>query len=800
MQWVKIGVDINTNKTLSMVPEERLLGMVLAGQTGYGKTALMEHFIEQDIRDHTTCIIFDPHGELSERILRIGANIAPEHILFCEIGNSFAYGFNPLAVRDTNDSLEVSQTIDSLMQVFRKHWGDNPAFGIGSRAEWVLSHSFRTILANAPNYTLAEIPLLFSDKAFRDKLVKNVVNPETMQFWGWFRRLEATPRTSDQWQLIESTLTRLSQFLANEWLYRVLYQAKGTIKFHELINSGKTIIFPLPIGKLGEQPASLLGSMLLGKLATTIFGRNEYGKAYPRVHIYIDEYARFSIPLISQLWVQARKFNCGLTTTLQSFSQIKDEESRAALLQAGTIAAFQLIGSDADLIARQMPLPDPASLMKPEPILLYSHTPVEDIWHKGHPNTDIQTIRNNYFSIIGDLEREPKQEYWQFNPSALLGKHPDWRIFDDWEMYRSSASMLKEGLALLNQYFSNWMNHQYLSINDFISDEVWLLMQLLENWGGYLGLRPNMQPYIEEDKWQNLLRRWQDNFARDVQVILDRQKQAWNYRGADTDIMTPGQLKANMRQWGLFRYKDIPIEEISSTFLPFQLPLIRELLGGWHLSSYEIDNLIQWKFREKYFPREAELLAKLIGGILLAEGKMTNLLQKYKEDYRDEMIALIGALENVVRGERTDPDSTDPGKDRFDECALYRGEWQAMGIIRFIDSCRFCGMLLEKEPVFDTSHSYRDVEYNRRTYADLREELISKLVGLPKYEVISPLTDGTISQFKTLPPLEILPGPVTEMQAQSIRQGCQKLLGHPWQEVVRDIQTRQNLPPAKPLI
>ena len=55
--------------------------------------------------------------------------------------------------------------------------------------------------------------------------------------------------------MVESTITRLTQFLANEWLYRVLYQAKGTIKFYELIESGKTIIFYLPIGKLGEEPA-----------------------------------------------------------------------------------------------------------------------------------------------------------------------------------------------------------------------------------------------------------------------------------------------------------------------------------------------------------------------------------------------------------------------------------------------------------------------------------------------------------------------------------------------------------------
>ena len=263
MQKVLIGTDSQTYQTVYLTEQDRPYGSLLAGQTGHGKTSLMEHLIAQDIRDQTSAIVFDPHGELSERILRIGAEIRPDSILFCEIGANMSYGFNPLEVKTPGDPLEESQTIDSLMQVFRKHWSSNPVYSFGSRAEWVLSNTARTILAN-PGYTLAEIPLLLHDRAFRDKLVRNVFNPQVHFFWGEYRQLESTRRPIDTWQMVESTVTRLSQFLANEWLYRVLYQAKGTIKFYELIENGKTIIFNLNIGRLGEEPSALLGSLLLG--------------------------------------------------------------------------------------------------------------------------------------------------------------------------------------------------------------------------------------------------------------------------------------------------------------------------------------------------------------------------------------------------------------------------------------------------------------------------------------------------------------------------------------------------------
>ena len=71
----------------------------------------------------------------------------------------------PWKYKTQADPLEESQTIDSLMQVFRKHWSDNPAYSFGSRVEWVLSNTARTILAN-PGYTLRKSPSFCMIKPF----------------------------------------------------------------------------------------------------------------------------------------------------------------------------------------------------------------------------------------------------------------------------------------------------------------------------------------------------------------------------------------------------------------------------------------------------------------------------------------------------------------------------------------------------------------------------------------------------------------------------------------------------------
>src|SRR6266487_1302158 len=775
MQKITVGEIVGSDMVLRIAPDERLLSMVLIGQTGHGKTALMEHLIAQDMEDQTTAIIFDPHGELSERILRIGAGIKPENILFCEIGNNLSYGFNPLEVQNPGDALEESQTLDSFMQIFRKHWSSNRAYSFGSLVEYILSHTARTIMEN-PGYTMAEIPLLLHDKAFRDKLVRNVSNPQVMEFWGWYRQIESTRRPADQWQMIQSTITRLSQFLANEWLYRVLYQAKGTIRFRELIKSGKTIIFSLPIGKLGEEPASLLGSLLLGKLVTTIYSRNEYGKTYPRVHVYIDEYSRFAVPITSALLTQGRKFNVGTTITLQTLAQVPDEENKAAILQTGILIAFQCIGSDAEVVAKQLPLPDPVGLMKPEPILLYSQTPVEDIWHKGHPNKEVMDTRAALYSLVGMLEKEPKQEYFWLEKNKVLAEHPDWRIFTDWDMYRASAAMLKEGIGWLDQYYYDWMQHKYLLTTKITQEEMGMILNITWCVAGVLGIHPVMVPYIPEEHRLYLMGKIQEdtNYLADRFHLIDR----WT-----------GEKDYKLRNYES-KIEGFPPASMSVSMDPESIPFVKHIAAEMRISPYEIENMIAWKVRELY-PMELEALTNYIR--VIADAK---LIPKEELAHKSGTYSLF--MQTWGRRYINDEIVTDMQErlNKYGDVCLERTNWQMEKFFYFVLVwLRYAGATLEKEPVFDTSHSYRDVEYNRRTYSDLRDELVSKIVGLPRFQAITATTNVGVIQFKTPPPLPISPD--IELSAWGVREASHKQLGHPWQEVVKDIQTRQNLPPAK---
>jgi hypothetical protein len=202
--------------------------------------------------------------------------------------------------------------------------------------------------------------------------------------------------------------------------------------------------------------------------------------------------------------------------------------------------------------------------------------------------------------------------------------------------------------------------------------------------------------------------------------------------------------------------------------------------------------MIDWRLRI-LSEDEADALRTLISRLIAGSS-----IEEHQPDY-DRYAAVmtvvdLGLPKNEEEKRRTQ-------LEKYVPLANMRAKIQATLLLQFVLQCRYAGALLMKEPVFDTSHSYKEVEYNRRTYSDLREELVTKMVSLPPYQAIVHLA----SQSGELPVQILTPSPLpispdAEPKANLVREESRHLLGHPWQEVVKDIQTRQNLPPAKPQI
>ena len=407
---LSFGINQETGEEIILPYKQRTQGVTILGQTGYGKTTLLTHLIAEDIRQATTAIVLDPHGDLCKAIINTTPGKFVGNLVFLEVNPEFPFGLNFFECDDIKDPVQLDRTADGVMQIIRKMMGSEQVF---LRTDRVIRAIAYTLIENQ-GHTLAHVRPLLRDKAFRDGLVKNVSNPEIRAFWEEYE--ESYGNLMIRRDFVEPVMNRVGMFLERSFLYRVVSQEKTTIDFPSLLNSRKTYLISIPIGILGAGVTELLGTILLFQLSSAIYARAEQEKR-PRVHLYIDEFQRFTLSNITaSLLKEGRKFGLGTTIALQVLSDLKDEENRNAVLQTGTLLCFQTVGSDSAELSRNFDCTPPPPIMeiRQEPVMVVTQHPVRDLARKGHDNPKVREFID--WLLFLNEEVEKGREQWFICP------------------------------------------------------------------------------------------------------------------------------------------------------------------------------------------------------------------------------------------------------------------------------------------------------------------------------------------------------------------------------------------------
>ena len=144
---------------------DRRAHMYLIGQTGTGKSTLLETMMVQDMRAGEGCALLDPHGDLIERVLQsVPGERRGDLIYFNVPDTSRALGFNPLEyVPAAQRSLAASY----LLEAFRKLWGKF----WGPRSEHILRNALLALLEHH-EATLADVLRLLDEAPYRKRVAE----------------------------------------------------------------------------------------------------------------------------------------------------------------------------------------------------------------------------------------------------------------------------------------------------------------------------------------------------------------------------------------------------------------------------------------------------------------------------------------------------------------------------------------------------------------------------------------------------------------------------------------------------
>jgi hypothetical protein len=312
------------------------------GQTGSGKTTLLRNAILQHLAAGDGVALLDPHGDLAHELLdHFPPSRADDLVYFDPADADFPVSFNPLADVPPNQRPLVTA---GLVTAFKSIWRDS----WGPRLEYILANTIAALL-EAQNTSLLGINRMLADEEYRNWVVRQVKDPFIRAFWTEeFASYDARFLR----EAIAPIQNKLGQLLLSPLLRNILGQVGSKVNLRFVMDSGRVLIANLAKGRLGTEPANLLGALLVAQFQHAAMTRADMSEEQRRdFHLYIDEFQNFTTDSLAVALAEARKYRLSLTLAHQYLDQLTPETRAAVFGNVGTLIAFRVGHTDAEVLA-----------------------------------------------------------------------------------------------------------------------------------------------------------------------------------------------------------------------------------------------------------------------------------------------------------------------------------------------------------------------------------------------------------------------------------------------------------------
>lgn len=324
--------------------KDRQRHMYVIGKTGMGKSTLLENMAIQDLQNGEGLAFIDPHGSAIETLLEyIPKDRVKDVVYFAPFDMENPIAFN---VMEDVGYDKRHLVVSGLMATFKKIWED----AWSARMEYILTNTLLALL-EYPDATLLGVNRMYTDKAYRAKVVDNVKDPVVKDFWtkefaGYTDRFtqEATPAIQN----------KIGQFTGNPLIRNIIGQPRSSFDIRELMDNNKILLINLSKGLVGDTNMRLLGSMLVTRIFLAAMSRAELNptelKKAENFYLYVDEFQNFANDTFSEILSEARKYSLNLIIAHQYVEQMEEQVRAAVFGNVGTTVAFRVGPFDAETL------------------------------------------------------------------------------------------------------------------------------------------------------------------------------------------------------------------------------------------------------------------------------------------------------------------------------------------------------------------------------------------------------------------------------------------------------------------
>lgn len=337
-------------KPIRLGVNDRRRHTYIIGQTGTGKSILLENLAFQDMMDGRGFAFVDPHGDSVEALLGKVPKERVEDVIYFNPGDmSSPIGLNMFEFDhpDQKDFL-VQEAINMLYGLYDPgHTGI-----VGPRLEHIFRNCALLLMSDPAGGTFIDIPKLLIDDAYMKSKLKYVTDQTVLDFWT--KEFPNSQRSNESGEVISWVVSKFGPFISNDAMRNIIGQTKSGFNLRDIMDNKKILLVNLSKGKMGELNSKLLGIIFVMKFQAAAMSRADT-PAEERVDfsLYVDEFQNFATESFESILSEARKYRLNLILSNQFMTQLTDKIREAIIGNVGTVISGRIGITDAEILVKK---------------------------------------------------------------------------------------------------------------------------------------------------------------------------------------------------------------------------------------------------------------------------------------------------------------------------------------------------------------------------------------------------------------------------------------------------------------
>lgn len=337
-------------KPIRLSTNDRRRHTYIIGQTGTGKSVLLENLAFQDMMDGRGFAFVDPHGDSVEALLGKVPKERVEDVIYFNPGDMA----NPIGLNmfefdhpDQKDFL-VQEAINMLYGLYDPgHTGI-----VGPRLEHIFRNAALLLMSDPNGGTFIDIPKLLIDQNFMKSKLQYVKDQTVLDFWT--KEFPESQRSNEAGEVISWVISKFGPFISNDAMRNIIGQTRSGFNLRDIMDNKKILLVNLSKGRMGELNSKLLGIIFVMKFQAAAMGRADIPEAQ-RVDfsLYVDEFQNFATESFESILSEARKYRLNLILGNQFMTQLTDKIREAIIGNVGTVISGRIGITDAEILVKK---------------------------------------------------------------------------------------------------------------------------------------------------------------------------------------------------------------------------------------------------------------------------------------------------------------------------------------------------------------------------------------------------------------------------------------------------------------